>query len=122
MAGMTLSDYLKRTNTSMTAFAASIGVSLSSVHGWTTGRRNPEIRSLLAMERVTGGAVRTADFQPQPLAAPPRPATPEPKRQKAANDTAKLPKRSRAKPVTPPAKPKRTPRAESPTPTVEKAA
>jgi hypothetical protein len=88
---MTLAEHLKRNGITLTAFAASIGEKVTTVHGWISGRRNPGLASLVAIERVTGGAVRATDFLPETPHAPEDPPA-------AANDAA--PKRSRAQVTT----------------------
>jgi transcriptional regulator with XRE-family HTH domain len=98
---MTLAEHLKQNGITLTAFAASIGEKVTTVHGWMSGRRNPGLASLVAIERTTNGAVRAIDFlpvDPPPSASdPPRPgpkrsarttpiseATPAPNKEEAA--------------------------------------
>jgi DNA-binding transcriptional regulator YdaS (Cro superfamily) len=94
---MTLAEYLKQNAITLTAFAASIGENIPTVHGWISGRRNPKLAALVAIERATDGAVRAADFLPM---IP----------QSVAKDAPK-PKRSAATKDAPPAKPKCRPAA-----------
>lgn len=62
---MKLAEYLKQNGKTLTAFAASIGEKVPTVHGWISGRRNPGLASLVAIERATNGAVRAPDFLPE---------------------------------------------------------
>jgi len=64
MASMTIAEYLKQNGMTLTAFAASIGEKVTTVHGWISGRRNPGLASLVAIELATDGAVRATDFLP----------------------------------------------------------
>jgi hypothetical protein len=64
MVRMTIAEYLKKNGMSLTAFAASIEEGVTTVHGWMSGRRRPGLASLVAIERVTDGAVRAIDFLP----------------------------------------------------------
>lgn len=99
---MTLGEHLKQNGISLTAFAASIGEKVTTVHGWISGRRNPGLASLVAIERVTGGAVRATDFLPE---------TPRP----PANDAAKPKAATKRTPVKSTPKPKAGTRAEDAT-------
>lgn len=67
---MRLGEHLKQNGIKLTDFAASIGEKVTTVHGWISGRRNPGLAALVAIERVTSGAVRTTDFVPAPTPAP----------------------------------------------------
>lgn len=62
---MKLSEHLKQNGITLTTFAASIGEKVTTVHGWISGRRNPGLVSLVAIECATNGAVRPIDFVDQ---------------------------------------------------------
>jgi DNA-binding transcriptional regulator YdaS (Cro superfamily) len=73
---MKLAVYLKQNSKTLTAFAAEIGEKVTTVHGWISGRRNPGLASLVAIERATNGAVRATDFLPAtPTAADTSPSS-----------------------------------------------
>lgn len=61
---MHLREYLDRRDESVSAFARRLQRKVTTVHGWATGRRTPDIASALAIERATEGAVRAQDFVP----------------------------------------------------------
>lgn len=61
---MTIAEYLKANNLTLTAFAASIGEGVTTVHGWVNGRRRPGVIAVARIEEVTDGAVRAGDFVP----------------------------------------------------------
>lgn len=63
---MKLRTYLSEAGISLTRFAAKIGVSVSTVHGWTTGRRVPALETALRIEALTDGRVTTKDLAPVP--------------------------------------------------------
>jgi transcriptional regulator with XRE-family HTH domain len=59
---MKLSDYLSANGMTYRAFAAQAGRSVTQIHRWATKQRVPDLESALVIERITGGAVRPADF------------------------------------------------------------
>lgn len=59
---MKLVDWLQQTRTTITEFAALIGVDTSTAHNWMTGRRNPRAVALAKIDEATGGKVRPVDF------------------------------------------------------------
>lgn len=59
---MTLSEYLKSTETTATAFAQMLRVPPSTVTRWLAGSRTPQIRYIPEIEAITGGKVTLADF------------------------------------------------------------
>jgi DNA-binding transcriptional regulator YdaS (Cro superfamily) len=62
-------DYLRDRNISQTEFARRIGVPITTLHGWGSGRRLPPATALAIIERETEGAVTVHDFVPAPEAA-----------------------------------------------------
>ncbi|TRO96756.1 helix-turn-helix transcriptional regulator [Glycocaulis profundi] len=68
---MTLSDWLKTSNVTPSAFADRIGVSRQAVHRYVEGDRIPRREVLTKINEATGGAVTANDFlAPQPEARP----------------------------------------------------
>jgi DNA-binding transcriptional regulator YdaS (Cro superfamily) len=64
---MHLRTYLSEADETMTGFAARVGVSVSTVHGWVSGRRTPSLATVRAIRAATGGAVTADDFvEPTP--------------------------------------------------------
>ena len=59
---MQLAEWLEQTGTTITAFAAAVGVDTSTAHNWMTRRRTPRLETAIEIERVTKGKVRPADF------------------------------------------------------------
>lgn len=59
---MTLKEYLKRHGLSQNGFGEKIGAADGTVSRWVTGARLPSLRSLIAIERATGGWVTMTDF------------------------------------------------------------
>ena len=68
---MTLADYLKQQDITVTAFAQAMGREISTVHGWVSGARRPRWADVPAIERATNGAVTAADFVPREPASQP---------------------------------------------------
>ena len=70
MCAMTtpLQAFLTEKGITLTAFAASIGRPVSTVHGWACGRRKPQWSDIPAIEQATGGVVTARDFVPQQAA------------------------------------------------------
>lgn len=66
---MTLSEFLRQKDMTISALAASMGRPVSTVHGWVRGNRRPDWADIPAIERATGGAVTAADFVPRPVEA-----------------------------------------------------
>ena len=67
---MKLSEYLRAEKISQVDFAAKIGVPVTTLHGWCSGRRLPGAAALSAIEKETAGAVRVRDFVDSPMAEP----------------------------------------------------
>lgn len=61
---MQLSEYLRQHEISRGRFAELIGVKEVTVGRYITGARFPDRDSLIAIKRVTGGAVTADDFLP----------------------------------------------------------
>ena len=61
---MRLSDYLKKTGTTQSAFADKIGRSVASVSRLASGEQRPDWDTIEAIERETGGKVTRKDFGP----------------------------------------------------------
>jgi DNA-binding transcriptional regulator YiaG len=59
---MKLRTYLNETGTTMTKFADQMGVGVSTVHGWLTGRRVPTLQSALRIKTMTNGHVAPEDW------------------------------------------------------------
>ncbi len=59
---MTLGQYMRRENLTLTALADRLNKPLSTVHGWKSGRRLPQAADLAAIERLTSGEVTSVDF------------------------------------------------------------
>ena len=59
---MKLREYLEYENTTITAFAQTIGVSRSIVHRWLSGEKRPSPENIITLHRVTNGKVRADDF------------------------------------------------------------
>jgi DNA-binding transcriptional regulator YdaS (Cro superfamily) len=65
MTAMKLGTYLDQQGLSLTAFARSLGEKITTVHGWTNGRRKPGLVKMLAVQRATNGSVQPIDFLPE---------------------------------------------------------
>jgi DNA-binding transcriptional regulator YdaS (Cro superfamily) len=63
---MKLRTYLESTNTTLTALAERLGVGVSTVHGWVSGRRVPTLEMALRIRDITDGAVTPDDLRPPP--------------------------------------------------------
>lgn len=61
---MTLGEYLRLHNVTQRHFAALIGRTPPTINGWLSGYRTPRLEDLLAIERLTEGAVTPQDFAP----------------------------------------------------------
>ena len=92
---MTLAEYRAATGISITALAKQLGLPMTTVHGWFTGRRKPDLDLLESVSAATGGAVTPADLRPDlasllRLKAPQRltPPAPMPRRRRAAKPEA----------------------------------
>lgn len=70
---MTLPDYLTQSGLTASAFAALVGVNVSTVTRWARGERWPRPEQIIRVEQVTGGQVTAQDFLPP--AAPAAAAT-----------------------------------------------
>ena len=64
---MTLRDYLARTDTDRTQFAATIGVSAETVRRYLTGERIPDKERMSRIALATDGQVTANDFFDLPL-------------------------------------------------------
>jgi transcriptional regulator with XRE-family HTH domain len=60
--GMKLRAWLHENGETAKAFSLRIGVDPSAVVRYCNGQQFPSIHTLAAIERETGGAVRTSDF------------------------------------------------------------
>lgn len=61
---MTLSEYRDREKLTLAALAERVGMPLTTVHGYVTGKRQPEPDKCLQISRSTNGAVTPADLRP----------------------------------------------------------
>lgn len=61
---MTLAEYRSREKLTLAALAERIGMPLTTVHGYLTGKRLPEADKCLAISRATNGEVSPADLRP----------------------------------------------------------
>ena len=59
---MKLDAYLKAGKGRLTSLARQIGVPITTLHGWATQRRRPNVDMAVAIERATGGAVTVAEL------------------------------------------------------------
>lgn len=66
---MTLSDYLRNSGLTHSAFAEKLGVSQVTVHRWATGKRFPDKETILRIEEATARKVKPADWFRQGTAA-----------------------------------------------------
>lgn len=66
--GMRLADWLKEKDITQTEFARRIGVTSGYVSQLCAGSFWPSRRVLIAIRRVTGGAVTANDFMPNEAA------------------------------------------------------
>ena len=60
--GMQLHQYLATRRLTQRAFAAQIGVKATTLHGWLSGRRPPNLRAMRAVALATGNRVRPNDW------------------------------------------------------------
>ena len=58
-----LNKWLKHNGMTQAAFAACCGCSRATVNYWVVGRYTPSLKMALAIEIVTGGAVRAGDWR-----------------------------------------------------------
>ena len=65
---MTLPDYLNAQGITRTAFAARVGVNVSTISRLCTGQTRPEAALVTAIVRETGGAVLPNDLFPEAMA------------------------------------------------------
>ena len=59
---MTLRDYIKSGNSDIGKMAEALGVSEHAVRKWYYGQRAPRLKTMLQIERITGGKVKVASF------------------------------------------------------------
>lgn len=59
---MILADYLVSQRQTLSDFAALLGVKVSTLHAWTTGAREPDLRSVAKIAELTGGSVTADDW------------------------------------------------------------
>ena len=59
---MKLSDYLKKKDLTLSAFAEAVGLDVSTVHRAATGKVIPTRENMNAIVKATGGAVQPNDF------------------------------------------------------------
>ena len=68
--GMKLAEYLSQEKLTDEAFGALVGMSQSQISRIKRGVSRPSWETLAAIERVTDGSVRAADFVPEASATP----------------------------------------------------
>ena len=61
---MTLIQFKRSHDLSLTAFAALLGYPITTVASWISGHRKPEPEHLSRIVAATGGAVTLADLRP----------------------------------------------------------
>lgn len=59
---MKLADYLQKHHVSATDFATLLGVHVSQVSRWASGKRTPNLAQLMDIKRLTKGKVKSEDF------------------------------------------------------------
>ena len=59
---MTLSVWQRETNTPTASLADSLSVTTQAISLWKAGKRFPRPEHLRAIEKITGGRVRSSDF------------------------------------------------------------
>ena len=59
---MKLAEYLRAHKIRQTQFALLLGGKPSTLHGWITGRRMPELAVAIQIQEITNGLVRPEDF------------------------------------------------------------
>jgi len=57
-------DHMREHKLTAVQLAAQLGCTSEAVSSWRLGRRRPSRRMMMAIVRVTGGAVRARDFPP----------------------------------------------------------
>ena len=62
---MDLLTYKRTEGLTLTQLSARLGFGVSTVHGWLTGRRSPELLALPQIVQRTGGMVTLADLRPE---------------------------------------------------------
>ena len=62
---MDLLTYKRIEGLTLTQLSARLGYGTSTVHGWLTGRRSPELLALPQIVQRTGGAVTLGDLRPE---------------------------------------------------------
>lgn len=61
---MTLSEYREREKLTLAALAERVGMPLTTVHGYLTGKRQPEPDKCLQISKATNGEVSPSDLRP----------------------------------------------------------
>jgi transcriptional regulator with XRE-family HTH domain len=64
-----LRSYRRRAELSQSALGEALGVSKSLISRWESGTRSPRLPEIVAIERLTGGAVTANDFLTSPVEA-----------------------------------------------------
>ena len=59
---MHLATYLRQMGQTQTEFARRHGFKVTTLHGWTSGRRAPRAAAIAVIEHATKGAVRAQDL------------------------------------------------------------
>ncbi len=59
---MTLADYLTTREIRLTDFAVSLGIKVTTLHGYVSGKRRPPVHVVAQIESATDGIVRAKDF------------------------------------------------------------
>lgn len=66
---MTLHQWITSGHGTVRQIASAAGVHYATAWKWANGKKLPDWKHVPAIERATGGAVRAADFVPQPSEA-----------------------------------------------------
>ena len=59
---MKLDAYFAERRGRLTELADELGIPVSTLHGWASGRRRPNIDAAMAVQRATRGKVTAADL------------------------------------------------------------
>lgn len=61
---MDIRAYLKGKKITLSSMAKDLGCSVTTLHGYVSGRRNVPLRIVIKTEELTGGQVKPADWLP----------------------------------------------------------
>lgn len=64
---MTLSEWMTENDVSPESLANMIGVHWATIYKWRSGRSFPRLDQIVAIRRLTKGAVTADDFLPSPV-------------------------------------------------------